>query len=402
MPLAQRTASTLKKCNSTVQFQGTHGLRRIPRAPGAVSLLSGLLFATPGAYAQHLRAVPLEDAAETSANASLGDLDGDGDLDIVLAKGRHWPLKDWILLNDGAGGFEERRELPGSADNTYTAALADLDGDGDLDLVVGNDRPDDKRIYRNDGAASFALAGTFGEADWPTRNVTVADLNGDERPEIVVANRGGPENRSANYICVNDGSGAFPECRVLSRNSATSIGAADVTGDGFTDLFVPHRDGGQSTLHVNDGGGGFAEAHMVGPPESATRAVAFGDVNGDGTLDIVLGDQRGGGVWLYLGRDGVSFETRRQIGDPADNAYSLAVADLDGDGDADVVIGNRGAPDAILTNDGYGASFTRTPFGDAEGATYGLAIGDVNADGVLDIVAGRSDAPNTLYLRARR
>ena len=78
----------------------------------------------------------LEEIAWTSANASLGDLDGDGDLDIVLAKGRHWPLVDFILLNDGAGGFEQRHEVGGSADRTYTAALADLDGDADLDLVA--------------------------------------------------------------------------------------------------------------------------------------------------------------------------------------------------------------------------------------------------------------------------
>ena len=235
-----------------------------------------MLLVGTGLHAQEMRAIRLENTAETSANASLGDLDGDGDLDIVLAKGRHWPLKDWVLLNDGVGGFNERHELPGTADNTYTAALADLDGDGDLDLVVGNDRPDDKRVYFNDGTGSFTLAGTFGDASWPTRNVTVADLNGDGRPEIIVANRGGPENRSANYICVNDGSGAFPDCSVLSRNSATTIGAADLTGDGFTDLFVPHRDGGQSFLYVNDGSGGFSEVHAVGPPESATRAVTFG------------------------------------------------------------------------------------------------------------------------------
>ena len=92
------------------------------------------------------RAVVLETTSETSANVNLGDIDGDGDVDIVLAKGRHWPLPEVVLVNDGRGGFAERRSVGDVEDRTYTAALADLDGDGDLDLVVGNDRPDEKRI----------------------------------------------------------------------------------------------------------------------------------------------------------------------------------------------------------------------------------------------------------------
>lgn len=73
----------------------------------------------PVATRQFGRTVQLEQTSETSANASLGDLDGDGDLDIVLAKGRHWALHDRVLLNNGKGEFTVVRNLGDTPDRTY-------------------------------------------------------------------------------------------------------------------------------------------------------------------------------------------------------------------------------------------------------------------------------------------
>lgn len=341
----------------------------------------------------------LEDAAEITANASIGDLDNDGDPDIVLAKGRHWPQRDLVLLNDGHGGFDKRHPLGTEADRSYTAALADLDGDGDLDIVVGNDRPDPKRVYFNDGHGHFESAGTFGKPEWTTRNVTVADLDGDQRPDIVVANRGGPDNLAENLICHNDGHGRFPSCTVFSKDSATTIAAADIDGNGSIDLIVPHRDRGQSYLYLNDGAGRFAEKQPIGPPDVSTRAVATGDLNGDGLPDLVMGDELRTGAFVYLNQGKGRFADPVAVS-AGDNVFAIAVADLNGDGKLDVVLGNDGTPGVTLMNDGDGRSFSVARFGDGDGSVYGLAIGDLTADGCPDIVAARSNARSIVYVNA--
>ena len=346
------------------------------------------------------RFVYLEDAAENTANASIGDLDADGDPDIVLAKGRHWPQRDLVLLNNGQGDFTQRHALGTQDDRTYTAALADLDGDKDLDLVVGNDRPNAKRIYFNDGKGDFTEAGTFGKPVWSTRNVTVADLDGDARPDIIVANRGGPDNLSENFICRNDGQGRFPACTALSKDSATTIAAADVDGNGSIDLIVPHRDRGQSYLFLNDGTGQFAPKQPVGPPDAATRAVATGDLDGDGRLDLIMGDELRGGAHIYFNQGQGTFSDAMVLSADKDSVFAIAVADLNRDGRPDVVLGNDGTPTIVLINKGDGRSFAATRLGAVDGAVYGLAIGDVSGDGCPDIVAARSNARSVLYLNA--
>jgi hypothetical protein len=313
----------------------------------------------------------LEPEGATSANAGIADLDGDGDLDIVLAKGRHWPLPNRVLLNDGLGHFTAR-DLGEQADRTYSGVLADLDLDGDVDIVVSNDSPDQKLVYLNSGQGAYAVAGTWGQRDWATRNAAVADLDGDGFPDIIAANR-----QSPSFACLNDGSGAFPRdrCIELASESATSIVPGDFDADGTIDLAVPHRDGGQSRILFNDGRAGFDRTEPFGPADSSARTAAAGDLNADGRLDLVVGDaQRGAFVYLNSGNGG--FGAGAAIGPAGRRPYSTAIGDVDLDGAADLVIGYLEAPGAVLFNDGSGRTFEALPFGDDLGAAYGIAIGD--------------------------
>jgi hypothetical protein len=341
------------------------------------------------------RVLLLETKAETSASVSLGDIDGDGDLDVILAKGRHWPLVNLVLRNDGTGSFSTEK-LSETADRTYSAALADLDGDGDLDIAVSNDRPDKKLIYLNNGKGKFKLATEFGDPTWSTRYISVTDLNGDHRPDILVANRSSmPNSPVSSYYCLNDGKGAFSRCAPLPTQSATIIVAADLDGDGFVDLLIPHRDGGQSLLFWNDGKANFSAPMALGPAQSSIRAAAAADIDGDGKSDVIWGDEKGG-VSIVRNLGTRQFGVAVPLGDKTASPYSIGVADMDRDGKLDVVVGYLEAPGSVFFNAGQGG-FTETNWGDGLGAVYGLALGDLDGDGWPDVAAARSEAPNAIW-----
>jgi len=375
---------------------------RAPRLPSAARLALLLAAASSAAAAaprDFSRVQLLEPKGETSAGVSLGDIDRDGDLDVILAKGRHWPLDNVILRNDGKANFTAAR-LPAAADRTYSAALADLDGDGSLDLVVSNDRPDKKVVYLNDGRGTYRLAGTFGRPEWSTRYITVADLNGDARPDIVVANRSSnPEKPVPCFVCLNDGKGGFPTEHPLPTRSATIIVAADLDGDKKIDLFIPHRDGGQSLVFWNDGTGKFPAAPApVGPQTSSVRAAAAADLDGDGLVDLVVGDAQTG-MFLYRGQSRRTFAAPVALGEKSGAPYSIGIADLDRDGKPDIAVGRQNAPGSVFFNRSTAASLRFDPvaWGDGQGAVYGLALGDLDGDSWPDIAAARSDAPNGIW-----
>jgi hypothetical protein len=330
--------------------------------------------------------VPLETVSETSSNASIGDLNGDGHPDIVLVKGRHWQLASKVFLGDGKGHFVPGPPLPSNATKSYSGSLADMTKSGHLDIVLSNDAPDPKLILVNDGKGHFTVGGTYGDPKWPTRNAAVGDLNGDGYPDIAVANR-----ESTSYVCYNDGKLHF-KCEPLrDAPSATSILIADIDGDGLNDVVLPCRDDCQSRVFFNRNLAG--EGRAWGPAKASIRAVAVADLNGDGHLDIAACPEKLG-CFVYFNDGKGNFGPGVQFQKPDALPYSMTSADLNGDGHPDLIVGYVDAPGIIYYNDGSGKKFDAHPFGDGKGAIYGMATGDLDGDGRLDLVAARSDAPS--------
>lgn len=393
-------SAALRFCGVAVSFALFFSLGSKIRLPRSTS--SAHLSVAPG-LARSFEIVLLETVSETTANVSVGDLNGDGHLDIVLAKGRHWPLTSVVLLGDGKGHFAPGPALPSGPRRSYTAALADMRKSGHLDIVLSNDSPDPKLVLLNDGKGHFSYGGTFGDPKWSTRNIAVADLNGDGLPDIAVANR-----EMSSYVCFNRGLGKIAlgpaatglglsfDCHELKdAPSAASIAIADINGDGFPDVILPCRDDCQSLIYFNDGKGNFTREQAWGPPKSSTRAVAIADFDGRGHPGIAACHEKLG-CFVYLNDGKGNLAPGIQFQKPEALPYSMIAADLNRDGRAEIIVGYVEAPGIIFWNDGSGKRFLPQSFGDNKGAIYGIAVGDLDEDGWPDIAVARSDAPSFL------
>ncbi len=330
---------------------------------------------------------------ELTASVELNDLDQDGDLDVLVANGRHWGGPNRVFFNNGKGQFTKLVPFGTGKDRSYAARVLDYNGDGHRDIAVANDRQQ-SRVYLKKKGGNYAAGPAIGPPNQNTRNLTIADMDGDKRPDILVANR-----RAANFIYYNSGKGDLVGGRVLGSgaDSTIAIAIADLNGDGKSDVVLANRDGQPNAIYLNVGGKTFGKPVAYGTGKDNTRSVGLADMNGDGHLDIIAANVgQPNRVFFNDGKGGFSKST--EFGGEQNPSYSVAIADMDQDGDKDIVIGNVGQQNVIYFNEAKGTKYRSLSFGVATSATYCVALGDLNGDKYPDIVIGNSGTHNFVYL----
>ena len=244
-----------------------------------------------------------------SSDLVLGDLDGDGDLDAVVAN--HSVEAETVWLNDGSGTFIPHPTTPSfGAGSAFGLVLGDLDRDGDLDAVFANAGSEPETVWLNDGSGAFSPHPTtpsFGAG--ASSDVVLGDLDRDGDLDAVVVNA----VSQAETVWVNDGSGAFsphpttPSFGAGSNSSGVALG--DLDGDGDLDAVVSNNSSQPETVWLNDGSGSFGAHPTTSSFDSGnSTAVALGDLDRDGDLDAVVANNLAEPETVWL-NDGTSLPT---------------------------------------------------------------------------------------------
>ena len=229
------------------------------------------------------------------ASITADDLDGDGDLDLLSAS-RGDDKIAWYENMDDAGTFGSQQLISTIVDSTFSAHAGDVDGDGDQDLIHAF-RADDGsggRIawYENtDGQGSFGpAAGDLGELDWPA---------------LGVCGRPGQRRGSGSVVCIFKTMTRLPGMKTTARvdlarnglsrteaDSARSVYAADLDADGDLDVLSASWNDDKIAWYENiDGAGSFGPQQVITTQADGARWVHAADLDSDGDLDVLSASQ---------------------------------------------------------------------------------------------------------------
>ena len=327
--------------------------------------------------------LPGSDIVNTDASFPIdgvvGDMDADGDLDLVTVNANSGAFDSW--LNDGTGTFTRSQSVSTNA-RLSRLITADLDRDGDLDLLGTYLQEGKFSLWLNNGQGVFGPVQELNSGSRTTREVKVADVDGDADLDLLALNS--IDNTVSVFF--NDGNARFSNIRyanVAASSVYTAVG--DVDADGDVDLLVTSYDE-SIRVHLNDGNGTFVSSQTV-PFRGFPRSLALGDMDGDGDLDMLSVNEEIISVFI---NDGAGiFGAPQQV--PASGLpLDVVPADLDSDGDLDLLVINN-QPRSLNAHFNNGTGVFSGVRSVSSGYTPGTIggpqkplVGDIDGDGDLD------------------
>ena len=344
-------------------------------------------------------------------SAAVADLNGDGNLDLVVADQNGWVGMVSVLLGNGDGTFQPAVTYNSGGNWASSVAIADVNGDGKLDIVVANywldypagDTNGTVSVLLGNGDGTFQPPTTYLSGGDQATSVAIADVNGDGWPDLVVAHCTPSweysECRSVDGVVgvlLNNGDGTFQPAVIYDSGGVQTnlLVAADFNGDGNPDLAVANFVSSDVSVLLGNGDGTFQTAVTYGAcPGPSGLAVA--DLNGDGKLDLVAG---GWDVAVLLGNGDGTFQPPTTYGSGGFYVWAVAVADFNGDGKLDLAVandhaGNYAGSVGVLLGNGNGTFQPAVNYKSDGKGTRSVAAADLTGDGRPELLVTSNSGP---------
>ncbi|MDA0376019.1 MAG: VCBS repeat-containing protein [bacterium] len=266
---------------------------------------------------------------------TTGDLNGDGNLDIVTANRSNSVS---IFIGDGNGFFGGFPGSFGASNNPNDITLADFNDDGNIDIATGNSTDPEIAILFGDGNGSVDLRQSFAiETTNPPAPFTTSDFNGDGYADLAMEN----DSVSTVSILFNDGNGTFTNSSDVTVDAddldvnLESVISGDFNADGHADIATANGISDTVSIVFGDGSGSFSTpSHFTvsGPNQIITY-----DFNGDGVPDIATSNRNGTATFLLSEcTSSISSTSSTAIASSQPSAPVACNDGIDNDGDGDI------------------------------------------------------------------
>jgi hypothetical protein len=280
---------------------------------------------------------------------AIADMNGDGIPDVLTANYHGNSVS--VLLGVGDGTFRETLTFPtidGGA--TGNLAVGDLDGDGRLDVVATNPSRSSFSLLlgRGDGTLAPAInvpVGIIGGSE--PFSAAIADLNGDAKNDVAVADL----TTRTIIVRLGNGDGTFGGEVAFTEGGIPPyiVVAYDVDLDGRVDLLCANRGSDDVSVLLGRGDGTFRDPITSGTGAgTGPYSLAVADFNLDGVPDVVTANFQTGNASVLLGLGNGRFEAPLDAGRTGTTSYGAVTGDFDGDGKPDLAVCSAGSNDVAV------------------------------------------------------
>jgi len=266
------------------------------------------------------------------------DIDGDGDMDVVATSfDQHTVF--WNENLDGQGNFGPLQSIDNTLIGAVQVKTGDLDGDGDLDVIAASDSNRELYWYENiDGGGSFGAAQLVSTTGVNSRGLFIGDLDGDLDLDIIASSSG---SITISWFENVDGLGNFSGVNVIAGAAlaVSEVFCADLDGDADLDVLATTNAEDIVAWHENlDGQGDFGSQQIITDQADFAFDVFAMDLDNDDDIDVLSAAAIDNTVAWFENLDGQgNFGVLNVIDDTVVSCRTVYAADIDGDGDQDVL-----------------------------------------------------------------